>query len=412
MKRSSTFSIPLAILLGALVGLWTGTETTLFGIPLIRVYTLLGQLFLNALTYVVIPLVITSMISAACRLGKQEGIASLGKRTLLTFFFVSLLAAFTGGLFLSLSSSWIPTASFTPLEPIQKVSLFDTIEQMALNLVPSNFFATAAEGKLLGLLGFCLLFGAFIPRIEKTSSAILFNFFNGCFLVLMEMTKLIMKILPLGAFALVAKASAETGFDALSSAMWFFSVTVAALITFSLALLPLLLKLFSRVSPFSFYASIGPALATAFTTSSSAASLPTLLECMEEKTQLQVRVFGMTIPLGATMSLAGTALYIAAVTVFIAHISHFPLPIEMLLIVILLATITSMGMAGIPSASLVSIIVILQTLGLPKESLGIILAVERFLDMCRTCVNVMGNASCAAMISSAFHPIKESVHEA
>jgi len=215
--------------------------------------------------------------------------------------------------------------------------------------------------------------------------------------VMMLITDWVMKFAPIGVFALVAKVVASTGFGAFKPLALFFVTVLAALAVHFFVVMPLLLRVFGRVNPLRHYRAMAPALLTAFSTSSSSATLPLTLECVEKNAGVSNRTSSFVLPLGATINMDGTALYECVAAMFIAQAYGVELGFAAQFTVVMVALLTSIGVAGIPAASLVAISIILATIGLPAEAIGLILAVDRILDMCRTTVNVFSD-SCGAVL--------------
>jgi len=392
----------IAIILAVGAGLLTTPETLIGGISLLKIYGLIGQLFLNALSLVVVPLVAASIITGMARMGKDRSFGTLGLKTFGAFVATSLSAIVVGLLMALL----IKPGSLTHLEAAPSLAELSAqsdplskVEQILFKLVPSNILAAASQGQMLGLILFSMLFGYFMNKIQPQAGEVLLNLWQGVLQVMMKITHLVMKALPVGVFGLVAKALATTGVDAIGAVAWFFAAVLAGLALYALILLPLLLKFVARVNPLAHYRAVFPALVTAFSTSSSAATLPVTLECMEQRVQVSNRVCSFVLPLGTSVNLSGSALYVCVGVLFVAQGYGITLPLSSLVLVVCMTLLTSLGTAGIPSASLFSIVVILQTLGLPPEGIGVVMAVERFLDMFRTGVNVLGTSACAVLVA-------------
>jgi len=254
---------------------------------------------------------------------------------------------------------------------------------------------------MLGLIFFSLLFGYFITRIDKEKGELLTRFWQGVADVMMAMTSLIMKFAPLGIFGLVAKTIAGIGPDQLDElvvSLGTFTLSVLlALLIHVVITLPLMLAFVGKVNPLAMYRAMAPALLTAFSTASSSATLPLTMECVEDNAKVSMRTSSFVLPLGATVNMDGTALYECVAAMFIAQAFGLELSFVTQFTVVLVALLTSIGVAGVPAASLVAITIILGTIGLPMEAIGLILAVDRILDMFRTAVNVFSD-SCGAVI--------------
>jgi len=264
-------------------------------------------------------------------------------------------------------------------------------------MVPTNIVAAAANGQMLGLIFFSLLFGFFMTRIDHPGAETIYNFWDAVYNVMMHITDWVMKFAPIGVFALVAKVVASTGLEAFKPLAMFFISVLLALIVHMFVVMPILLKFLGRVNPLLHYKAMLPALLTAFSTSSSSATLPLTLECVEKNAGVSNRTSSFVLPLGATINMDGTALYECVAAMFIAQAYGVEIGFATQFTIVMVALLTSIGVAGIPAASLVAISIILTTIGLPVEAIGLILAVDRVLDMCRTTVNVFSD-SCGAVI--------------
>jgi len=400
----------LAIALGAIAGLVTGKDAEIFGVPWIRVFNLLGQLFLNALTIVVVPLVSSSIITGTARVGADKEFSKLGRRTFFYFILTSLIAVLTGLVMTllvgpgdSIDYKFVhelsSTTEFTDFGQNNELGLFDKFENILFRLVPSNILSVAAEGQLLGLILFSLLFGYFIPRVDSRLSETMQRFWDGVFQIMLRMTHLVMEFLPIGVFGLMAKVTATTGLGTIKPVSIFFLTVMAGLGIHMFVTLSFLLKFGADVSPWKHFRAVFPAVVTAYSTSSSAATLPITIECMEERAGLPNSLCSFILPLGSTINLAGTALYVTSAVIFISQAYNLEMSLVTLAPIIILGLFTSLGMvAGIPSGSIVSIVVVLQSVGLPADGIVLILAVERILDMFRTSVSVYNNTCCASLV--------------
>ncbi|MCB1112033.1 MAG: dicarboxylate/amino acid:cation symporter [Chlamydiales bacterium] len=412
MGKSTLLKVFFAILLAGVAGYFTNADSVILGIPLLELYDLIGQLFLNALTLVVVPLVAASIITGTARMSAERDFAPLGLKTFGYYIGTTTIAVLIGwgaailfqpgssqGDLSHLISSSDQIAQYATLAQSSHGGTFYRIGQILLKLVPSNILAVASQGQMLGLIFFSLLFGFFIPKVEATPGAALLGFWKGMFQVMMKMTHLVMHALPIGVFGLVAKVIATTGFDAVRSVGYFFMSVLIGLAIYSFIALPILLRFVAGVSPIRHFRAMAPALFTAFSTSSTAATLPITIDCVEKRANISNRICSFVIPLAASLNMSGTALYSCLSTFFICQIYGVELGFDTQLLIVLLSLLTSFGMAGIPSASIVSIIVILNTIGVPADGIALVLVVERLLDMCRTTTNVLGNTCCAVLVA-------------
>lgn len=383
-----------AIVLSLFAGSLIGKEGILY-----RIVEVGGDLFLNALTLLVVPLIASSIISGIGQMHSEASFKSLGIKTFVFYILTIIIAVLIGVVWVSLLQ---PGTSHREhihaLAPVALTNHSDALVQVLYKLVPNNIIGAAAQGNMLGIIFFSLLFGFALIRIETPLHNVLLNVWKGLFSTLMGITQFVMKAMPIGVFCLVTKVIAAQGLQTMGNLAYFFLTVLAALFTFCFILLPLLLKFFG-INPFLHIKTVSPALFTAFSTSSSAASLPVTMECMEKGAGISNRVCSFVLPLGTSMNMAGSALYECVAVLFIAQAYGIELSFTHQILVALLALITSMGVAGIPSASLVAILIILKSLGLPSEGLALILPVDRLLDMCRTTANVFSDTTCASLVA-------------
>ncbi len=413
MRLKLHWQILIALVLAVIAGRLSGTDGGLLGVTLYPVYVFIGALFMNALKMIIVPLIMASIITGISGMGGAEGLGRLGGKTLLFYMTTSLFAILTGLLFVNWLDPGIiqgePARQVLGLSAESAAQVADKVNGRSaadltgvfLSMIPPNVIAAAAEGQMLGLIFFSLLFGFFITRIDKDNATLLGNFWQGVADVMMAITDLIMKFAPLGVFGLVAKTVAGIGpdqVDDLVVSLGSFTLSVLlALLAHLLITLPLMLRFVAGVSPLAHYRAMMPALLTAFSTASSSATLPLTMECVQDNAKVSKRTSSFVLPLGATVNMDGTALYECVAAMFIAQAYGLELGFVTQFTIVLVALLTSIGVAGIPAASLVAITIILATIGLPAEAIGLILAVDRILDMFRTSVNVFSD-SCGAVI--------------
>lgn len=257
---------------------------------------------------------------------------------------------------------------------------------------------------MLGLIFFSVIFGVLSTRIDGELSELVIKFVNGVFQIMMKMTHVVMTAMPIGVFGLMAKVVATTGLDTIKPVAVFFLTVIAGLLVFTFIVLPLLLKLVARVNPISHFRAVAPALFTAFTTSSSAATLPITLECMEKRANIPNRFCSFILPLGTTVNLTGSALYATVAVLFIAQSYGVDFNAGNLVTIAIMCLFIALGMvAGIPSGTFVTIVVILQSIGLPADGIILILPVERILDMFRTSVNVFSSTCVTVLVAKSKH---------
>ena len=406
MKLALHWQILIALVLAAIMGTLTGTEGTILGVHWIAIYTFLGTLFLNALKMVVVPLVMAAIITGMSTIARQGGFGRLGLKTLGYYAMTSFIAILIGLFLVNLIQPGVndappPQLSEQPelAEKIEGRGMGD-IAEIFLRMIPTNIVQAAAETQMLALIFFSLLFGYFMMKIESPYRETLYNFWQGVFEVMMKITDWVMKFAPIGVFGLVAASVAKTGFDQFANLALFFLTVVLALGLHFFVVMPLILRFIGGVkNPWKHYRVMLPALLTAFSTSSSASTLPVSLECVEKGAGVSNRVTSFVLPLGATVNMDGTALYECVAALFIAQLFGVHLDFAQQFLIVVVALLTSIGVAGIPSASLVAISIILVTVGLPAEAIGLLLVVDRLLDMMRTTVNIFSDSVGAVVIA-------------
>jgi len=400
--KNLTTAILFAMILGAILGGilnhffmdYSFVSEFLVG----NVFHVLGTIFVSSLKMLVVPLVFVSLVCGVAALGDINKLGRLGGKALL-FYLVTTAIAIT--IALTIATIVAPgqgfeiasanTQSFTPKE---SPSLVDTI----INLVPTNPINAMAKGEMLPLILFSLLFGIAIvmagdagKRIEQQ-----FNDYNA---IIMQLVMILMTLAPIGVFSLIAKTFALQGFDVIKPLLGYFLVVVSALMIHALIIYPLLLKSFSGLSIRTFLRKMRSVQIFAFSTASSNATIPFNIENSEKKLGVDNSVASFTIPLGATINMDGTAIMQGVATVFIANVYGIDLGITDYLLVILTATLASIGTAGVPGVGLIMLAMVLNQVGLPVEGIALIIGVDRLLDMMRTAVNVTGDATATVIIA-------------
>jgi Na+/H+-dicarboxylate symporter len=403
------WQILIAIALGGIAGLVLNQLALPAEHGVMVTLKLIGQLFMNALRLLVIPLVVSSIILGISSLGEEIG--RMGGNTFAYYLGSSLVAVTIGVLCVNLIEPGIyqgaalgtqlalPAETSTALAKVQDKSLGDVLS-LFTSMVPPNLASAAVEGNMLGLIVFSLLYGFFLGRLPPHLRDTQFSFWAGTQHIMVSITHFVLKAAPLGVLALIATTLASTGFAALPPMLWFFFTVLLGLALHMFGAVSLFLWRMARVSPWQHLRAMVPALLTAFSTASSTATLPVTLRALRERAGVSERVSGMSAPLGASMNMDGTALYECAAALFLAQAYGLELSLLQQVTVVLIALLTGFGMAGIPAASLVAIAVILGAIGLPLEAIGLLLITDRLLDMCRTAVNVYSDSVAAVFVAS------------
>lgn len=399
----------VALLLGALVGALTDVDTQLFGLPLLAIHGTVGNLFINALKMVVVPLITSALIAAMINISAGRDLGRLGIKTLAWYFGTTTLAVLTAlVVFNVLSPGVIDGAAVGPRLGLSS-DTDSIIASMAergagdfaaiiLQIFPPNIIQAGAEGQLLGLIVFSIFFGMVLRTQQGPAADTLKQVISAFYDTMVSITLFIVRFTPIGVYALIARTVSQTGYAAIEPLSWFFFSVLLALFLHAFVVLPILVRVLAKRSPSRHLQAMTPALLTAFSTASSAATLPLTMECIEQRSGVSKRTSSFVLPLGATVNMDGTALYECAAVLFICQAYGLDLSLTSQALVVVLAVLTSIGVAGIPSASLVAITLILTTVGLPAEAIGMILATDRILDMARTTINVWGDSVGAVII--------------
>lgn len=389
------------ILTGMIAGAVLGVLGGLFLGDFFLEISFIGTIFLNALKMVVVPLIIASMIVGVTSLGDIRKLGRTTGKTLLYYVVTTGFSVLIGLILVNIIRPGVGIENFGAFVPdVVAASQEKTLIDVLVGLIPPNIFEAATKGEVLPLIVMSLFFGGVLTTIGEKGRPII-EFFDGLNTAIMKIVILILYFAPVGVLALIGGIVAENreSVDELVSGLALYSVTViVGLLIHAVIILPLILKIFARKKPFAYFLNMGQALATAFTTASSSATLPVTMECVEEKNEVDSRAASFVLPLGATINMDGTALYEAVAALFIAQIYGIDLTMGQQVIIFLTATLASVGAAGIPHAGTVTMVFVLSAVGLPLEGIGLIWAIDWFLDRCRTTVNVWGDSVGAAVI--------------
>lgn len=373
-------------------------------IPSATTYTnWIGDIFLRALSMIIIPLILTSIITGVASVGSGGNLGRIGLKTMGYYVFSTLAAIITGFFFVTaISPGKGADLGFTmPVNDFAAAS--DSFGDTLIKIVPSNIFASLTEGNMLSIIFFAILFGYFITKIRDNSRIMLLDFLNGVLEVIMKITMFVIKFTPLGIFSITAKVISQQVMmgnnisEVISGLGLYFITVLAGLLFHGFITLPLSVKILGRANPIKHFKNMATPILTAFSTSSSNATLPLTMEAVEHKDGVSNKIASFTLPLGATINMNGTALYECVAVMFIAQVYGIELNFGQQMVVIFTALLAAIGSAGIPMAGLVMMAVVLKAVGLPLEGIGLVLAVDRILDMFRTAINIYSD-SCAAVI--------------
>ncbi len=398
MKLKLHWQIFIAMISGAAFALILG-EKSLIASPL-------GEIYMRLLKMVIVPLVFSSIVTGVAGLGDSRSLGRLGSKTFGYYFLTSMVAIIIG---LTLTNIIRPGVG---MEVIQSGEAFDpsnlrtpdSLYGILIRMIPTNPLKAAVENDILGVIFFSIVLGYVIAHLKPSFRNPLQTGFSAFFQAMMKLTGGIIKLAPIGVFGLIVTAVGTAGLD-LFVAVGKYMITIALGIAIHLGiLLPLIFYFFTGISPLKHYKAMAPAMAMAFSTSSSGATLPVTMDCVENNVNVSNRVTGFVLPLGSTMNMDGTALYECAGVLFIAQVLGFDLTFTQQLTVVITAFLASVGAAAIPNAGLVMIFIVLDAIGLSGEPgvgllVGSMLAVDRPLDMLRTMTNVTSDSIGAAVIA-------------
>ena len=358
----------------------------------------IGNGFIRLMQMLVIPLVISSLICGTMSIGDTKTLGQVGIKTLV-FYTVTTALAITIALALGMlirpgMGLNITSVEMEDVTVNESVSMADTI----LNIIPKNVIASMAEGDMLPIIFFSVFVGILLAKIGSKTATIS-RFFAELNDVMMEMTITIMKAAPIGVFCMIARTIASIGFDAFVPMLKYVGGVIFALALQCFGVYLLLLFAFTRLNPFTFIKKYFPVMEFAFSTSSSNATIPISIETLKEKLGVSSKISSFTVPLGATINMDGTAIMQGVAVVFIADAYGIELTGGMLATVIATATLASIGTAGVPGVGLITLAMVLTSVGLPTEGIALIMGIDRIIDMLRTAVNVTGDAVCTTVVA-------------
>jgi len=396
MSNLKRYRLTIWIFIGFFLGIAAGF---IFGKPIIPVAEPLSQIFLRLLRMAIMPLVITSIVSAVIQVGSAYGLGRMGLRTFGYYIMTSFLAIFTGQILVNVFKPGVGAEIGLEASPEAISAVERGIGDILLHIIPENPFKAMADGDVLPVIFFSILLGFFITRLKSDQRSLLGNVFNAAFEAMLKMTTFIIWTAPFGVFGIISKIVAETGFASFKSLGFYFIIVLAGLSIHMFFTLPMLLKVLGKVNPIRHYRGMIPAILTAFTTCSTIVTLPLTMKAVTEVSGASKRAAGFVLPIGATMNMDGTALYECVATIFIAQVYGFELSLSAQLTVAVTAVLASIGAASVPMSGMVMMSIILSAVGLPLEGVAIILAVDRILDMFRTTANVFSDSVGAVIIS-------------
>lgn len=397
MKLKLHWQILIAMGLGVIFTMILG-ERSAFVAPV-------GHIFIRLLKMVIVPLVLTSIISGVASVGNAKNLGRLGLKTISYYIMTSLAAILIGLTLVNLITPGrgvdIPASKVISFEDLNKP---DSLSDIFIRMIPDNPVGAAANGDMLGIIFFAIVFGAVLTKVPKQYGDILIPLIDSFFHAMMKLTGYIIKLAPIGVFGLIVNAINATGFELFKAVgMYMITITIGLTIHF-IIILPLIYWVFTKRNPIDHFKNMANALVTAFSTSSSSVTLPVTMDCVESNAGVSNKISSFVLPMGATINMDGTALYECAGVLFIAQVMGVDLSISQQFIVVITALLASIGAAGIPSAGLVMIFIVLNAVGLQGPTVamivGTMLAVDRPLDMYRTMVNIFSDSVGAVVIAN------------
>ena len=401
-KIGLSTQIFIALLIGALFGVvihyWVPSSYIKDTVIVEGVLYVVGQGFIRLMQMLVVPLVFCSLICGSMAIGDTKTLGKVGVKTI-GFYLVTTALAVCVALG---SALLINPGRGLDMDAVQKgtvssateaTSLVDTL----LNIIPKNPIQSMANGDMLPIIVFALFVGIMLAKLG-TRGSVVANFFSQFNDVMMEMTMAIMKVAPIGVFCLIARTFATVGFSAFAPMLKYMGNVTLALAIQCLIVYQILLFVFTRLNPLKFINKFLPVMGFAFSTATSNATIPMSIDTLSKKMGVSKQISSFTIPLGATINMDGTSIMQGVAVVFIAQAYGIPLTMGNLATVVVTATLASIGTAGVPSVGLVTLAMVLNSVGLPTEGIALIMGIDRILDMIRTAVNITGDAVCTTIV--------------
>ncbi len=380
-KYATTNTLVLfGILFGALFGL--------FFPELALQQKIIGSAFIAFLKMLVVPLVFASIYVAILGLGSLEHLKSIGLRTIFFYLLTTAMAVFLAIIAMNIFAIGEPVSSAgLSFEKAATIAPF-SFQAMILSFIPTNIFAALSNGAMMQIIVFAILFGVASLYLKPSQQAPMLDFFTSVSEAMLKMAEWVILMTPVGVFSLISYVIAEQGIDVVLDLWKYVLVVVGVLLVHGIISLPAVLAYFGRVNPYRYLSDVREAPVMAFSTASSAATLPVSLRVVEEMGDVDAKTASFVLPLGATVSMDGTAAYLTVAVLYIANLAGVSLGLGDQLLLGITVVALSVGVAALPSASLVMMVVILNQIGLPVEYIALIVAVDRILDMCRTSLNV------------------------
>jgi Na+/H+-dicarboxylate symporter len=401
------------ILIGMLAGVVLGLAAHHWGFSAIVLTYVkpLGTLFIRLISMIVVPLVFASLVVGTASLDNVRELGRIGTRTLV-FYLCTTVIAISGGLLLAnllrpgqgldlgIRADLVEQSQDQVKTYEETLADKPTVIDVLLDIVPRNPIRALVDGNMLQVIFFAMMFGICLALMPETEGRTVKGFFEGVNAVMIGIVHLVMRMAPYGVFALMSAVIADFGVSILQVLLKYAMVVFVGLCLHMVVVYPVAIRLFSRVSVLAFFKGMRPAQLIAFSSGSSSATLPVTLDCVCKTLGVPLKIGSFILPLGATINMDGTALFQGVSTVFIAQVYGMDLSLTQQVTVVLTATLASIGTSGTPGAGMVTLAIVLRSIGIPVEGIGLIFGVERILDMCRTVVNITGDACCAVVVAN------------
>ncbi len=398
-KMNLTGRIIIALIAGAIVGLLLNFfAKDVFDVLDPYLFTPLGKIFLNLINMLVVPIVFFSIVLGTAGLGDPKKLGRIGVKTILFFLSTTCIAIIIGLVLANIIDPGSVGNIEKPDVGSYKSESAPPVGETLLNIIPSNPIKAMAEGNMLQIIAFSIFVGFALTALGKKAQGIVQLFEQGNN-IMMYLVGIVMKFAPFGTFGLIASAIGGQGWNAVKSMLLYFMVVLGALILHGLLTYGGSIALLAKKSPIWFFKGFSPAMGVAFSTSSSNATLPVSMETAQKNLKVPEPISSFVQPLGATINMDGTAIMQGVATIFIAQVYGIDLSLTQMITVVLTAVLASVGTAGVPGVGLIMLAMVLNSVGLPVEGIGLILGIDRLLDMARTAVNITGDAACAVIMS-------------
>ena len=402
-KIGLSTKIFIALIIGALLGVgihyYMPAGNIRDKVIIEGIFYVVGQGFIRLMQMLVVPLVFCSLICGSMAIGDTKTLGKVGVKTILFYLFTTAVAVSIAisvgylikpGIGLDMDSVEIAEVTTTASE----TKLVDTL----LNIIPKNPISSMSNGDMLPIIVFALLIGVILAKLG-TKTATVAKFFSEFNDIMMEMTLIIMKLAPIGVFCLIARTFANLGFSAFKPMIKYMGSVTLALVIQCFVIYQILLFVFTRLNSLRFLKKFAPVMGFAFSTATSNATIPMSIDTLDKKMGVSKKISSFTIPLGATVNMDGTSIMQGVAVVFIAQAYGIALSPADLATVVVTATLASIGTAGVPSVGLITLSMVLNSVGLPIEGIALIMGIDRILDMMRTAVNITGDAVCTTIIA-------------